>query len=77
VAGTGAALAKPSGGDGACDRRRWSTAPGRLGGIALSIERANRLAMEADAFIYDTSFPDASYWKKLLRPGSIHSTRGE
>ena len=30
----------------------------------------HRLAMEADAFIYDPSFPNAPYWKKLLRPGS-------
>jgi predicted Rossmann-fold nucleotide-binding protein len=30
----------------------------------------NRLELEADAFIYDPSFPNASYWKKLLRSGS-------
>ena len=30
----------------------------------------HRLALEADAFIYDTSFPNAPYWKKLLRPGT-------
>jgi predicted Rossmann-fold nucleotide-binding protein len=30
----------------------------------------NRLELEADAFIYDRSFPNASYWKKLLRSGS-------
>ncbi|HRE80219.1 MAG TPA: DNA-binding protein, partial [Opitutaceae bacterium] len=29
----------------------------------------NRLVIEAEAFIYDTSFPNAPYWKKLLRPG--------
>jgi predicted Rossmann-fold nucleotide-binding protein len=29
----------------------------------------HRMVLEADAFIYDTSFPNASYWKKLLRPG--------
>ncbi|QYM79937.1 LOG family protein [Horticoccus luteus] len=29
----------------------------------------NRLAVEAEAFIFDGSFPHASYWKKLLRPG--------
>lgn len=29
----------------------------------------NRLTIEADAFIYDTSFPNTSFWKKLLRPG--------
>ena len=30
----------------------------------------HRLTMEADAFIYDLSFPNVPYWKKLLRPGS-------
>ncbi len=30
----------------------------------------HRLTIEADAFIYDTSFPNAPYWKKLLRPGT-------
>lgn len=30
----------------------------------------NRLAMEAEAFLYDHSFPNAAYWKKLLRPGA-------
>ncbi len=30
----------------------------------------NRLELEADAFIFDLSFPNASYWKKLLRVGS-------
>jgi hypothetical protein len=30
---------------------------------------ANRILLEADAFIYDTDFTNASYWKKLLRPG--------
>ncbi len=29
----------------------------------------NRLLLEAEAFLYDLSFPNASYWKKLLRPG--------
>jgi len=29
----------------------------------------NRLILTADAFIYDQSFPNAPYWKKLLRPG--------
>jgi predicted Rossmann-fold nucleotide-binding protein len=29
----------------------------------------NRIVLIADAFIYDQSFPNASYWKKLLRPG--------
>ncbi len=30
----------------------------------------NRLELEVDAFIFDQSFPHASYWKKLLRSGS-------
>jgi hypothetical protein len=30
----------------------------------------NRLELEADAFIFDPSFPNASYWKKLMRVGS-------
>jgi predicted Rossmann-fold nucleotide-binding protein len=30
----------------------------------------NRIVLEADAFIFDTSFPDSPYWKKLLRTGS-------
>ncbi len=30
----------------------------------------NRLILTADAFIYDASFPNAAYWKKLLRPGA-------
>ncbi len=30
----------------------------------------NRLLLSADAFIYDANFPNASYWKKLLRPGT-------
>jgi predicted Rossmann-fold nucleotide-binding protein len=30
----------------------------------------NRLELEAETFIYDHSFPDASYWKKLLRVGA-------
>jgi predicted Rossmann-fold nucleotide-binding protein len=30
----------------------------------------HRLALETNAFIYDTSFPNAAYWKKLLRPGT-------
>lgn len=29
----------------------------------------NRLIVEAEAFIYDASFPNSGYWKKLLRPG--------
>lgn len=31
---------------------------------------ANRLVLDADAFIFDDSFPNSSYWKKLLRPGT-------
>jgi predicted Rossmann-fold nucleotide-binding protein len=30
----------------------------------------NRIVLEAEAFIYDTSFPNAPYWKKLLRSGT-------
>ncbi len=30
----------------------------------------NRLVLEVEAFIYDRSFPNAPYWKKLLRPGT-------
>jgi hypothetical protein len=30
----------------------------------------NRLELEADAFIFDAGFPNAAYWKKLLRPGT-------
>ncbi len=30
----------------------------------------NRLELEAEAFIYDPSFPNALYWKKLMRSGS-------
>jgi predicted Rossmann-fold nucleotide-binding protein len=30
----------------------------------------NRLEMESDAFIFDASFPNAGYWKKLMRVGS-------
>ncbi|MES2696608.1 MAG: LOG family protein [Verrucomicrobiota bacterium] len=30
----------------------------------------NRLILEADAFIFDASFPNAAYWKKLMRVGS-------
>jgi len=28
----------------------------------------NRLILETDAFLFDPSFPNAPYWKKLLRP---------
>ncbi len=30
----------------------------------------NRVELEADAFIFDSSFPNAAYWKKLMRIGS-------
>jgi hypothetical protein len=30
----------------------------------------HQIQLNADAFIYDPSFPNSSYWKKLLRPGS-------
>ena len=30
----------------------------------------NRLELEAEAFIYDASFPNATYWKKLMRVGA-------
>ncbi|HUR60358.1 MAG TPA: LOG family protein [Opitutaceae bacterium] len=30
----------------------------------------NRLELEAEAFIFDHSFPNAAYWKKLMRVGS-------
>ena len=30
----------------------------------------NRVELAADAFIYDPSFPNAPYWKKLLRIGA-------
>jgi predicted Rossmann-fold nucleotide-binding protein len=30
----------------------------------------NRLVLAADAFVFDTSFPDSAYWKKLLRSGT-------
>jgi len=36
---------------------------------ALTVD-GHRLLMEVDAFIYDTNFPNAPYWKKLLRPGT-------
>ncbi len=29
----------------------------------------NRLLLEAESYLYDPSFPNAAYWKKLLRPG--------
>ena len=30
----------------------------------------NRIELEAEAFIYDGSFPNAAYWKKLMRVGA-------
>jgi len=30
----------------------------------------NRITLEAEAFLYDTSFPNADYWPKLLRLGT-------
>ncbi len=30
----------------------------------------NRLILDTDAFLFDASFPDAPFWKKLLRPGT-------
>jgi predicted Rossmann-fold nucleotide-binding protein len=30
----------------------------------------HRLVLQAQAFIYDANFPNAPYWKKLLRPGT-------
>jgi len=30
----------------------------------------NRIELDADAFIFDASFPNATYWKKLMRVGS-------
>ncbi|WP_342750959.1 LOG family protein [Termitidicoccus mucosus] len=35
----------------------------------LSVD-GNRLVFEAEAFLFDHSFPNASYWKKLLRSGA-------
>src|ERR1041384_4141435 len=31
---------------------------------------SNRLVLDATAFIFDASFPNSPYWKKLLRPGT-------
>jgi len=36
------------------------------GGIEVD---GNRLTLAADAFVYDMSFPNSGYWKKLLRSG--------
>lgn len=37
--------------------------------IAPHVE-GNRIELEADAFIFDASFPNATYWKKLMRVGA-------
>jgi len=37
------------------------------GGLTVD---GHRLLLEVEAFIYDTNFPNAPYWKKLLRPGT-------
>lgn len=44
-------------------------------GIEMLIDRqpvvdGKRLLLEAEAFIYDTSFPHAAYWRKLLQSGA-------
>jgi predicted Rossmann-fold nucleotide-binding protein len=44
-------------------------------GIEMLVQSAprvegNRLELDVDAFIFDPSFPNAPYWKKLLRSGS-------
>ena len=44
-------------------------------GIELHLQGAptiegHRLLLAADAFIFDKNFPNAAYWKKLLRPGT-------
>jgi predicted Rossmann-fold nucleotide-binding protein len=36
------------------------------GGVEVD---GNRLTLTADAFVYDMSFPNSGYWKKLLRSG--------
>lgn len=38
--------------------------------LGAPVAAGNRLELEAEAFIYDASFPNAAYWKKLLRPGT-------
>lgn len=37
--------------------------------VPLRVE-GNRVELDVDAFIFDASFPNASYWKKLMRVGS-------
>jgi len=44
-------------------------------GIEMVVQGApvidgHRIVLEAEAFIYDPNFPNASYWKKLLRSGT-------
>ena len=44
-------------------------------GIEMQIRRGPRLEggrveMEVDAFLFDASFPNAPYWKKLMRVGA-------
>src|ERR1035438_2544290 len=39
-------------------------------GIQVGLETdGNRLVLGVDAFVFDMSFPNSGYWKKLLRPG--------
>ncbi|GAB1488527.1 hypothetical protein MASR2M8_09720 [Opitutaceae bacterium] len=38
--------------------------------LGAPVVSGNRLQLEAEAFIYDSSFTNAPYWKKLLRPGT-------
>ena len=38
--------------------------------LGAPVAAGNRLELEAEASIYDASFPNAAYWKKLLRPGT-------
>ena len=46
----------------------------RIGIEMLTLGRpraeGNRLELEVEAFIYDGSFPNAAYWKKLMRVGA-------
>lgn len=44
-------------------------------GVEMAIQgsprvEGNRVEMEVDAFIFDASFPNAAYWKKLMRVGA-------
>ncbi len=38
--------------------------------VGTGVIDGGRLVLAAEAFLYDDSFPNASYWKKLLRPGT-------